>query len=397
MSYYDWYYTKPKKKAKPAKPDPSHKPVAIEGKKIAHTFWGKAWCDNLERYGDYENRLPRGRTYVRQGTVLHLDIAPGKVEALVQGSSLYKVKVEVDPVSEAKWKAMRKSCAGSIASQVELLQGQVPEVILKRICDLQEGLFPTNKELRFSCSCPDWAVMCKHVAAACYGIGARLDHSPELFFTLRQVDMNELLADNMAAAAEAPVARGAKVLAGDGLEALFGLDMGGDEVPKPIAPVRTAETRKIAVKKSKRTAVKKKTVKKVSLKKPTDKPVPKAVKKAAAASIAKKKPAAKRTSTAGALRNASGKAMGKAVKKAAVPSIEKKLVVKKPSSARSKVISAGKPVRKGVKQPVARAVAGKRKSTGNKGTALANAVKKAKPKKSVIANTSRGLKSKKAH
>lgn len=140
-------------KAKPRKPDPSHKPVTIEGKRIASTFWGKAWCDNLERYGDYENRLPRGRTYVRQGTVLHLDIAPGKVEALVQGSSLYKVKVEVDPVSETKWKAMRKSCAGSIASQVELLQGQVPEEILKRICDLKEGLYPSNKELRFSCSC----------------------------------------------------------------------------------------------------------------------------------------------------------------------------------------------------------------------------------------------------
>ena len=127
--------------------------MTIEGKRIASTFWGKAWCDNLERYGDYENRLPRGRTYVRQGTVLHFDIAPGKVEALVQGSSLYKVKVEVDPVSETKWKAMRKSCAGSIASQVELLQGQVPEEILKRICDLKEGLYPLNKELRFSCSC----------------------------------------------------------------------------------------------------------------------------------------------------------------------------------------------------------------------------------------------------
>jgi len=341
MSYYDWYYTKPKKKAKPSKPDPAHKPVTIEGKRIAHTFWGKAWCDNLERYGDYENRLPRGRTYVRQGTVLHLDIRPGKVEALVQGSSLYKVKVEVDPVSETKWKAMRQSCAGSIASQVELLQGQVPEEVLKRICDLQDGLFPSNKELRFSCSCPDWAVMCKHVAAACYGIGARLDTAPELFFTLRQVDMNELLADKMAAAAEAPAARGAKVLAGDGLEALFGLEMDGGGAPTKIAPDRTTAAKKASVKKPKRTAARQDPTKEVTVKKTADKPVRKSAKKVPAEPLPVKKPVAKKPA------HTKTKKVGKLVRKSVKKAIAKAAVVKEAAAV------TGKTGKQAAKKPVA--------------------------------------------
>jgi len=162
-------------------------PVVLQGRKIASTFWGKAWCDNLEGYGDYENRLPRGRTYVRNGSVVDLQIAEGEVSARVSGSDLYKVKVDIVPVPKARWKSICKDCAGGIDSLVELLQGRFSKGVMERICRQRSGLFPAPEEIRFSCSCPDWASMCKHVAAVLYGVGARLDNKPELLFRLRKL------------------------------------------------------------------------------------------------------------------------------------------------------------------------------------------------------------------
>ena len=155
-------------------------PVVIEGRTIARTFWGKAWCDNLERYSDFANRLPRGRTYVRNGSVVDLQIAPGEVNALVSGSELYKVAVKVSAVPKARWTSICADCAGAIDSLVELLQGRFSKGVMERICQQKTGLFPAPAEIEFSCSCPDWASMCKHVAAVLYGIGARLDEQPEL-------------------------------------------------------------------------------------------------------------------------------------------------------------------------------------------------------------------------
>ena len=169
-------------------------PVAIEGRKIARTFWGEAWCDNLERYSDYANRLPRGRTYVRNGSVVDLQVAPGRVTALVSGSTMYDVKVTVGPVPRARWSAICKDCSGAIDSLVELLQGRFSKGVMTRLCEEKTGLFPSPKDILFTCSCPDWASMCKHVAAVLYGIGARLDHQPELLFTLRKVDQQDLIA-----------------------------------------------------------------------------------------------------------------------------------------------------------------------------------------------------------
>ena len=163
-------------------------PVAIEGRKIARTFWGEAWCDNLERYSDYANRLPRGRTYVRNGSVVDLQVGPGRVTALVSGSAMYEVQVTVGPVPRAHWRAICKDCSGAIDSLVELLQGRFSKGVMTRLCEQKTGLFPSPKEILFTCSCPDWASMCKHVAAVLYGIGARLDHQPELLFALRKVD-----------------------------------------------------------------------------------------------------------------------------------------------------------------------------------------------------------------
>ena len=168
-------------------------PVVIEGRTIAKTFWGSAWCENLERYSDYANRLPRGRTYVRTGSVVDLQITSGEIHAHVSGSELYKVTLKVAPVKKAQWKSICADCAGAIDSLVELLQGRLSKGVMERLCRQQGGLFPRPSDIRFSCSCPDHALMCKHVAAVLYGVGARLDLQPELLFRLRAVDEADLV------------------------------------------------------------------------------------------------------------------------------------------------------------------------------------------------------------
>ena len=201
-------------------------PVVVEGRKIARTFWGEAWCDNLERYSDFANRLPRGRTYARNGSVVDLQIGPGRVTALVSGSAMYDVTVTVGVVPRARWNAICEDCSGAIDSLVELLQGRFSKDVMTRLCHEQTGLFPSPKDIRFTCSCPDWASMCKHVAAVLYGIGARLDHQPELLFMLRKVDQQDLIAragSDLAKKRKGPA--GARVLASDDLSEMFGIEM----------------------------------------------------------------------------------------------------------------------------------------------------------------------------
>jgi uncharacterized Zn finger protein len=220
--------------AKLKKGGKSPSPVIVEGRTIARTFWGKAWCENLERYSDYANRLPRGRTYVRNGSVIDLQIAPGEIKATVSGSHLYSVVVKMTPVAKARWQSICQDCAGAIDSLIELLQGRFSKGVMDRVCRQQTGLFPSPNELKFSCSCPDWADMCKHVAAVLYGIGARIDQKPELLFRLHGVDEKELIAG---AGKALPLARKApdasKVLGGEDLSALFGLDLGQGSGPDP--------------------------------------------------------------------------------------------------------------------------------------------------------------------
>ncbi len=220
-------------------------PIVITGRAIATTVWGKAWCDTMEGYGDYENRLPRGRTYVRNGSVVDLQIKPREVTAMVSGSSLYKVAVTIAAVAKPQWQSICRDCAGGIDSLVELLQGRLSKGVMERLCRRNKGLFPTPSQIHFSCSCPDHASMCKHVAAVLYGVGARLDHQPELLFRLRDVDEKDLLTHLDAAVPLAPTAPAAgKVLDSDDLSALFGFEMaGGDVVPEvvPTAPAKPAK------------------------------------------------------------------------------------------------------------------------------------------------------------
>jgi uncharacterized Zn finger protein len=218
-------------------------PVVIEGRKIAGTFWGEAWCDNLERYSDFANRLPRGRTYVRNGSVVDLQVAPGSVAALVSGSTMYEVKVTVAPVPRTRWSAICEDCAGAIDSLVELLQGRFSKGVMTRLCEEKTGLFPSPKEILFTCSCPDWASMCKHVAAVLYGIGARLDHQPELLFTLRKVDQQDLIAKaGFDLSKRQKGAAGAKVLASDDLSEMFGIEMAPTTPPKRAGASKIATT-----------------------------------------------------------------------------------------------------------------------------------------------------------
>jgi uncharacterized Zn finger protein len=235
MSYFGWQPYVPvaerrrqaeRKLAKLKKKGQSVAPVTIEGRTIAATFWGKSWCTNLERYSDYENRIPRGRTYVRNGSVLDLQIAKGEITAMVAGSELYKINIAIAPVKAARWKAICRDCAGTIDSLVELLQGRLAKGVMDRVCREGDGLFPSPTEIKLSCSCPDWADMCKHVAAALYGVGARLDQKPQLLFVLRGVDENELIAgagQDLTLTKAAPSA--AKMLDDGDVAALFGLEM----------------------------------------------------------------------------------------------------------------------------------------------------------------------------
>src|ERR1700676_1452566 len=246
MSYFEWrpYVPVAQKRrqaerqlAKLKKPGQSVAPVRIEGRTIAKSFWGRSWCTNLERYRDFESRIPRGRTYVRNGAVLDLQIARGGVTAMVAGSSLYKVKITIAPVTATRWKAICRDCTGAIDSVVELLQGRLASGVMDRVCRQGDGLFPSPEEIKLSCSCPDWADMCKHVAAALYGVGARLDERPQLLFVLRGVDENDLLANagqDLALARAAPGA--AKMLDDSDVAALFGLEMAESATPDAAAP-----------------------------------------------------------------------------------------------------------------------------------------------------------------
>jgi uncharacterized Zn finger protein len=222
-------------------------PIAIDGRTISRTFWGKAWCENLESYSDYENRLPRGRTYVRNGSVVHLEIHPGRITALVSGSELYEVEITISALTSAHWNCVKGKCGGQIGSLIELLQGRLSKSVMDVVTRRSEGLFPRPAEIEMSCSCPDWAGMCKHVAAVMYGVGARLDEKPELLFLLRKVDHLELIAGAMDAA---PVPGGdkpgeTKTIAVDDLESVFGIEMAGKEsladapAPSAIPPAKT--------------------------------------------------------------------------------------------------------------------------------------------------------------
>lgn len=232
---------------------PTIAPVAIQGRTLARTFWGKSWNRNLEGYADYANRIERGRSYVRHGAVLDLQITPGQVKALVMGStsSPYEVKIAIKPVPKTHWQGIKNMCQGKLDSLKQLMAGKFPKNLEELFTRKGRGLFPSPKEIRLDCSCPDWAVMCKHVAAVLYGVGARLDEDPSLLFVLRQAEVKELVAETVKESKKELLKRSKKrssriIEDSSQLSALFGVDLGGAEdpplpaqshmPPKPRAP-----------------------------------------------------------------------------------------------------------------------------------------------------------------
>jgi uncharacterized Zn finger protein len=243
-------------------------PVEIQGRLMARTFWGKGWCSHLESFSDYENRLPRGRTYARNGSVCHLGISAGKVEGIVSGTEFYKVAISIKKLDKKKWATIKSSCSGRIGSLLELLQGKLSDEVMTIVTSQKEGLFPLSGEMSLSCSCPDWAVMCKHVAAVLYGVGNRLDSEPELLFLLRGVDASELISEEVSLPGieSAPE----DILREDSLGDIFGIDMdeevlppsSGKKVPQSKArgkgkkSVKTGAVKKSPVKADSKTAQK---------------------------------------------------------------------------------------------------------------------------------------------
>ena len=229
-------------------------PVNIAGNKITTTFWGNAWCDNLEAYSDYANRMPRGRTYVRNGSVVDLQIERGKIVALVAGSEVYTVVINISTLDKADWASVKKDCAQSIESLIDLLGGRFDDGVMKRLCRQKDGLFPKPNEIKLRCSCPDDATMCKHCAAVLYGVGARLDSAPELLFTLRGVDHTELIGQAVSSENldRSLKGKGASTLQSGELAEMFGIDLVGSSTGPAVAekPAKVrAKPAKVAAKK----------------------------------------------------------------------------------------------------------------------------------------------------
>ena len=255
MSYYEWRPYVPvaerrrqamRKMERLRKKGLHIQPVEVMGRKIARTFWGQAWCDHLEKFSDFANRLPRGRTYVRNGSVCHLEIAEGEVKAMVSGSEIYNVSIAIKKLPRKKWYKVKDQCTGQIGSLLELLQGRLSNSVMGVVTDRNKGLFPLPREISLRCDCPDWAVMCKHVAAVLYGVGARLDERPELLFLLRGVDHEELISAEAGVAVVATAGKKGRRIADDDLSDVFGIEMSEEGAQDAEKPKKQKTARKLS-------------------------------------------------------------------------------------------------------------------------------------------------------
>ncbi len=230
-------------------------PVRIATRKMAVTFWGEAWCENLETYSDYSNRLPRGRTYAKNGSILDLSIEKGCITAIVSGSSLYRIKIDIATIPANLWGNIKSDCAQSIHSIMDLLRGKLSDSVMKRLTAPKVGMFPQPKEIKLRCSCPDSAGLCKHLAAVMDGIGNRLDTDPELLFMLRGVDKTELvseavsssqLTDSLTSTSKSKSKN--EVISEDDLSSLFGIDL-VEATPSTESATKAKLTKKTTTKK----------------------------------------------------------------------------------------------------------------------------------------------------
>lgn len=239
-------------------------PAKSKGRKIAKSFWGFAWCQHLEKYVDSEFRLPRGRSYIKNDCVLDLKISQGKIQAIVSGSEVYELSILVDPLEESLWESLKEKCSGCIDSTIDLLAGKISEEVMVNVTDPSKGLFPQNGEIHMNCNCPDWSDMCKHVAAALYGVGTRLDEDPSLLFLLRGVSAEDLVKNSMKSIFE-NLGEDAE-LEGENLENLFDVEFASETEEKQSADFHKPATKE-AEEKKKRVTIKKKPKSKTPTKK----------------------------------------------------------------------------------------------------------------------------------
>ncbi|MEQ1831250.1 MAG: SWIM zinc finger family protein [Pirellula sp.] len=269
------------------------KPARILGTKMACTFWGKAWCENLEEYSDFSNRLPRGRTYARNGSVIHLEITTGTIEALVSGSSLYEVTIKIDTLKSDRWRMICNECSGSIHSLMDLMQGKLSPTIMAKLCDLDSGMFPSPREIKLDCTCPDWSELCKHRAAVMYCIGNRLDTEPGMLFLLRGVDHSDLVDQALVTPSNAFESTEAS-LESDDLGALFGIELADSSSAKATPGASAAKSDKPSRKKlGAKPIVRNAPVEKFAAKKPAKKKAP--TKKPRSEKVPPKKTSVKKT------------------------------------------------------------------------------------------------------
>ena len=263
--YYPEYETVAQKKAraqklvkKLQKQGKTLHPVDIEGRRnITHTFWGKSWCKHLESYIEYENRLPRGRSYVRHGAIVDLVVDRGSIKAQVAGShgAIYQVHGKVKKLESKRWEVLKQACSGKIGSLIDLLEGKLSDVVMEVVTDRDKGLFPSPEAISLDCDCPDWVDMCKHNAAVLYGIGVRFDEDPSLLFKLRCVDHEELLGSDQLLENLGTSEAGAE-LEEDSLSDIFGIEMETLEEPavteQPSKAAKKAPAKKAPAKKARR-------------------------------------------------------------------------------------------------------------------------------------------------
>jgi len=304
----------------------ARQPIEIEGRTIAKSFWGKAWCDHVESLSDYANRLPRGATYARNGSVVDLVITPGKVNAVVAGSDPYKITISIDKLNKKVWNDIKKDCSSAIDSLIDLLGGRLSDGVMQRLTDEKSGCFPSGRQIEMDCSCPDWSRCCKHIAAVMYAIGSRLDSEPQLLFLLRGVDQQELISqavskDNLGR----ELAAGSSDLANEDLDSIFGIEL--DSLTESEAATARSKPNSVSRTPGRRRKVvaKKRTTRKKTAKNRPAKKVTASRKKTAKKKVTKKKVSGKRIATRAAKK-------GKAVKSAGIAKQPRK--TKKKTTAR---------------------------------------------------------------
>ncbi len=177
-------------------------PVHEKSRKLAKNAWGSAWMRQLAYCEQEGFSLAAGRSLLRHGCVLDVQVGRGTIDALVSGEELYEIHLKLAEPDEEKIEYLREQCGAHIDSLVALLDGKIDASVMQQLCDPEEGLLPLPYEWQMDCNCPDWNEPCPHAAAAIYAAGCLIDAEPRLLFTLRGIEPSTLCEVPSTAAAD---------------------------------------------------------------------------------------------------------------------------------------------------------------------------------------------------